>query len=509
MYQILKELTIYLFVFRWMLLIVGFLTFVNSSHENYYIIIYLLASNLISLITLFRRNKTNFLFFFISFDIITNLFILNATGGIESPFYLYSITSLLWLLKTGDERLFTPVIASFFIVLFIVSIDQLDDRNGLLFIFGVLFVCSMYVVLKYFFTSIKGNMRKGYAIYQTIKKSPDNPVDFTHYYEEMLKKLLNHKEAYLLLFETKEIHNNWKNQYLLRRVKESSIKNKHKTQLIKLPNYQKGLENYHYVPIHDDKNLIGMYLIKSTNGFRLKRTDNIYLYLLTATLNQVRQHFKLKEEMAKSLKEDVRKKMAQDMHDGLAQQLFFLSAQMYQFKNSLALEDVKTLQSLVPKMEEQIKQCHLEVRTFIKELRDEQIHKSNLFEALETLIHRITDGTNINVEYTTIGNIQQERVEVEQMVYRIVEESVNNVVKHSKASFVQVAIEASPLQLSITIKDNGVGFVVGKKQTDRYGLVGMRERVGQLGGHLDILSNVNNGTEVIALLPRERSIDYV
>jgi signal transduction histidine kinase len=86
-------------------------------------------------------------------------------------------------------------------------------------------------------------------------------------------------------------------------------------------------------------------------------------------------------------------------------------------------------------------------------------------------------------------------------VYRIATEALNNSLKHSRASEVNVALSATPQYFELVIQDNGIGFDLGQKSAGGMGLITMHERSNRIGGSLTIDSKPQTGTRVILTVP--------
>jgi signal transduction histidine kinase len=94
---------------------------------------------------------------------------------------------------------------------------------------------------------------------------------------------------------------------------------------------------------------------------------------------------------------------------------------------------------------------------------------------------------------------------VEITLYRIVQEALNNVIRHARASRASIELQAGPERISCTIRDNGVGFATERMHhCDGLGLTGIRERLNALGGSLQIASKPKRGTALRAEVPRGR-----
>jgi two-component system sensor histidine kinase DegS len=96
---------------------------------------------------------------------------------------------------------------------------------------------------------------------------------------------------------------------------------------------------------------------------------------------------------------------------------------------------------------------------------------------------------------------------LEVALYRVIQESVQNTIKHAKANKITVSVDINSDRVTISVKDNGIGFdyeaYLKEPRADSYGLQGMKERVEILGGSLSIRSLQGKGTEIFSELPLE------
>jgi signal transduction histidine kinase len=124
-----------------------------------------------------------------------------------------------------------------------------------------------------------------------------------------------------------------------------------------------------------------------------------------------------------------------------------------------------------------------------------------LVAALERLTETFAEQTQIMVEFNS--TLAKERLpsEVETALYRIVQESLTNVVKHARAGRVSVLLARKPGSVAAVIEDDGQGFDPADTRDGGVGLIGMRERVGLLGGRLQIESSADRGTTLVVEVP--------
>lgn len=155
---------------------------------------------------------------------------------------------------------------------------------------------------------------------------------------------------------------------------------------------------------------------------------------------------------------------------------------------------------------EQVDHAIAEMRRLIADLRPPTLDELGLAAALEALVERLTWGevldVELEVELTHEAGRQPVRLlaQLEDTVYRLVQEALNNVARHAESSRARVAVTAAGENIEVRIEDDGHGFDPGEK-TEGFGLIGMRERVMLAGGTLQVTSAPGDGTLIAAALP--------
>jgi len=141
-----------------------------------------------------------------------------------------------------------------------------------------------------------------------------------------------------------------------------------------------------------------------------------------------------------------------------------------------------------------------DVRRLAVELRPKALDDFGLVAALERLTETWSAATAIPVDFTASVDDRLFSNELATALYRIVQESLTNVVKHAHASHVSILVTRKNESVVAVIEDDGDGFDAGKA-SDRFGIAGMRERVALLAGRLQIESAKGAGTALVVQLP--------
>jgi ligand-binding sensor domain-containing protein/signal transduction histidine kinase len=205
-----------------------------------------------------------------------------------------------------------------------------------------------------------------------------------------------------------------------------------------------------------------------------------------------------------------RRRISYEMHDSLGQDLNIIKVRARLSKEKLAENDaVRRELDEIDAIAE--KSCR-EIKEIAYGLRPYQLDKIGLSKTIEGMVGRVAAACDIAFT-TDIANIDELFEPTLQIhVYRIVQESVSNVIKHSKARWGKVTIERQPRAVVIRIEDDGQGFRaeaddVSDRAPRTFGLMGIRERAKILGGDVEIHSGYGEGTAVVVTFRLQERAD--
>jgi signal transduction histidine kinase len=192
-----------------------------------------------------------------------------------------------------------------------------------------------------------------------------------------------------------------------------------------------------------------------------------------------------------------RKRLARELHDETGQALTSILLGLRavdeasgEERRRAAIEELRGL----------VRATLQDVRQLAVELRPTALDDFGLVAALDRLLSTFGESTGIRVD---LEAPLPERLppEVETALYRIVQEALTNIVKHARATRVSVVIARKRSSVTVVIEDDGVGFDLASARADGLGLVGMRERVGLLGGRRAIEPTPDAATTLLAEVP--------
>lgn len=195
-----------------------------------------------------------------------------------------------------------------------------------------------------------------------------------------------------------------------------------------------------------------------------------------------------------------RNRLARELHDTLAHTLSGLSVQL---ETTLAYWDVnpETARDLLERSLTATRSGLDETRRALKALRASPIDDLGLLLALRKLSESAAERGELNLSLSLPDQNSSLSPNVEQCIYRVTQEALENVVHHANAKKLVVQLIISEEEILLTIEDDGLGFDNEQnKEAGHFGLAGMRERAQVAGGNLTVSSHLNQGTRVQLLL---------
>jgi two-component system sensor histidine kinase DegS len=198
--------------------------------------------------------------------------------------------------------------------------------------------------------------------------------------------------------------------------------------------------------------------------------------------------------------EDERRRIARELHDDTAQALIDLSRRLDDLATSPEPPPEAVIERL-DEFQELIDRILRGVRRFSRDLRPSVLDDLGLLPALEWLTVTLMQEDGIKTELKVYGNKRRLPPEAELELFRIVQEALSNIRRHSRASRVVTTVTFDEGRVRISVDDNGQGFELPGRTDDlaatgKLGLIGMHERARLLGGTLTVRSEPGKGTTV-------------
>lgn len=203
--------------------------------------------------------------------------------------------------------------------------------------------------------------------------------------------------------------------------------------------------------------------------------------------------------------EDERRRIAQDLHDDIGQSMIALILNLKAIHGEIASGRIEELGDHIHETIRTVEEMMRHVRQVFYELRPPSFITLPLAKVLESLCSSVALSTGLRVVLSSqeqmppIPNVQAT------VLYRLVQEGMNNVIKHAQATSIWVNLEYAEGEFNISLEDDGQGFDPSQDPNHGMGLQGLRERFSMLSGNFDIESAPGKGTRLYGSLPSASS----
>jgi len=206
---------------------------------------------------------------------------------------------------------------------------------------------------------------------------------------------------------------------------------------------------------------------------------------------------------ARQAEDEERRRIGRELHDEAGQSLLSLRLQLEMMERGAA----PLLRAKLRAARRVLERTVVELRRIIAALSPAILERLGLERALRLLARRSSGSFPKGVHLRVARGLAEVPVSLQQVIYRVVQEALQNASKHSQASLVKVSVTRADKVLRTRISDNGLGFQVGAAAAKpmSFGLAGMRDRAALLGGKLTVRSARDQGTTVTLLLPLNSS----
>ncbi len=250
-----------------------------------------------------------------------------------------------------------------------------------------------------------------------------------------------------------------------------------------------------------------VFVIRFLRAFQVE-TDRKIAQLQTAQLEESQQREVMRGELFRRVvaaQESERQRIARDLHDETGQALTAIGMGLRGLSGRISTRNkdgIRTLHQLESLTADSLK----ELERLISDLRPSHLDDLGLSAALRWYAGRVQEHASISIRVDITGEEADLDDAMKITIFRIIQESLNNIIKHAQASHVNIHLGYEERNVRIDVWDNGVGFDLDQaqqKSTSRptLGLAGMEERAALLGGSVSIQSRPGYGTEVEALIP--------
>jgi two-component system, NarL family, sensor kinase len=207
-----------------------------------------------------------------------------------------------------------------------------------------------------------------------------------------------------------------------------------------------------------------------------------------------------------SIQEEVQQRIAADLHDSTCQHLIAASLNIMRLRR--ARTDRDNAEKICDDIDASINHALNEIRAFTYLLHPQNLLADGLKTTIEQYVEGFSARTSLKSGVAIAPEVDKLSYRAQRSVLRVIQEALTNVYRHAKASRVEIAIEATETHLRLRVNDDGCGIPTGQARLGTraislgVGIPGMRTRVHQLGGTLQIHSSTERGgTTLIAVIP--------
>ncbi|WP_428074172.1 sensor histidine kinase [Candidatus Avelusimicrobium aviculae] len=203
-------------------------------------------------------------------------------------------------------------------------------------------------------------------------------------------------------------------------------------------------------------------------------------------------------------REDEKREISKALHDEIGTSAVTLTSLLALVKDSVRSNNKKQALQDIARLDEQIKNTIDRVKNIIVNLRPPHLEALGLEGAARELLEYFSAFTGIQHELVVDDQCEEPSSDnVNIMLYRVIQEGLNNVVKHAHAKKVKLVLRKTEKNVTVKLEDDGVGFVPSKQRSIRHvGLLAMKDSAAYLGGTLKIKSEPGKGTQITVTCPR-------
>jgi signal transduction histidine kinase len=199
--------------------------------------------------------------------------------------------------------------------------------------------------------------------------------------------------------------------------------------------------------------------------------------------------------------EDERKRVAREIHDDPIQRLAVIASNVQILSSEIELDSLPNIKEKAESIKDSIITVSQDLRRITLDLRPTVLDDLGLVPALRWMVEGFRKDTGIDAQVEITGKVLPMDAKYSVNIFRIVQEALTNIKKHSKATRVRVTIQFAPNRIKVRIQDNGCGFILPKSSSEltssgKLGLIGMQQRTQFIEGTIKIQSMVGDGTTI-------------
>lgn len=235
---------------------------------------------------------------------------------------------------------------------------------------------------------------------------------------------------------------------------------------------------------------------------------NVVISFLTTDLKNVGaalEQAKIKQDFGIRIikaQEEERKRLSREIHDGPAQMMANVLMRSNLIDRIFREQGADKALQEIQDLKANVRNALSEVRRIIYDLRPMALDDLGITPTLKKYLSTVMEyNPGVDIQFISYNNERRISSDYEVAIFRLVQECVNNAIKHGKSLLIHVKIEWLRDEINVVVKDNGRGFDMENVREGSFGIIGMKERVDLLKGHMNINSAVGKGTTVLIKIP--------
>lgn len=251
------------------------------------------------------------------------------------------------------------------------------------------------------------------------------------------------------------------------------------------------------VPILDDGQVSGILSVQNLdeeNAFA--ESDVRLLQTFASSMSIALENARLYEQARQLAILNERQRLARELHDSVTQSLYGISLYAQAATGNIAADQIEQARQYIEDIQNTTQESLADMRLLIYELRPPILDKEGLISALHNRLTSVEDRVRIksSIQTNLTGRLP---FEVEECLYQIAREALNNIIKHARAKNIMIRVQKEAGSVSMEIADDGVGFEPeSARRKGCLGLINMQERAQSQGWKLDVESSPGNGTRI-------------
>lgn len=240
----------------------------------------------------------------------------------------------------------------------------------------------------------------------------------------------------------------------------------------------------------------------------------VILFVMFYQKKQLHQEKKLREiekdhqrkllDTALNSEENERRRIAQDLHDDIGTMLSLTKLSLNQLSKLVADSDIKEDQ-IMRKSQSLVEETILHVRRITRDLVPTTLERFGLAAAIEEFINKLEEDNNLRLSFhSNTEDAPRQSQKVELTIYRIMQELVNNSIKHSKCSQIEINLQINSKFIGLMVTDNGIGFdpeMIKESNLAGLGLLGIESRLAIVDGTIEYDKPKTGGCQAFAQIP--------